>query len=96
MLVSPELRQKLLKAKMELVAQISHGTTQYIEAFDLEQLEYIVQMIDDFILENVPVDSDTISIFIEELVVTSVQQVNPLLLKIVSEFQGMEGDFSWV
>lgn len=71
------IKSKLVDVKSQLVQIIAdHPYPQY----DGEQLEYLVQLLDWMILDQLKVDCEAITTLMEEIVSTSVHQLNLDLL----------------
>lgn len=68
---------KLMSVKSKLVEIIS--SKQY-EQCDYEQLEYLIQLVDWILTEKIFLGKDTIKLLIEEVITTSVNQLNLDLL----------------
>ena len=73
---------KLMSVKSKLVEIIS--SKQYeqcdYEQCDYEQLEYLIQLVDWILTEKIFLGKDTIKLLIEEIITTSVNQLNLDLL----------------
>ena len=68
---------RLMSVKSKLVEIISNK--QY-EQCDYEQLEYLIQLVDWILTEKIFLGKDTIKLLIEEIITTSVNQLNLDLL----------------
>lgn len=77
-----QFSSKLIKVKSELIQIMSEKM--YGE-FDAEQLEYLIQYIDWMILGKVDINITTVETLMEEIVITSVHQVNFALLDTLAD-----------
>ena len=81
------LRKFLINTKCKLVE-----LTEYREGYDLEQIEYLIRLVDYFITGQIEFTIHNFNIFLDEMVTTAVMQVDMELLKIVRPFTNMKGD----
>ena len=81
------LRKFLIDTKAKLV-ELSADR----EGYDLEQIEYLIRLVDYFITGQIEFTKHNFNIFLDEIVTTSVMQVETDLLKIVRPFSIMKGE----
>ena len=58
-----------------------------VQPEDKEQFEYLLQYIDYFLLNRVPINKLTVSAFLEEVISTSIYAMTPRLLSCVKQIQ---------
>lgn len=58
-----------------------------VQPEDEEQFEYLLQYIDYFLLNRVPINKLTVSAFLEEVISTSIYAMTPRLLSCVKQIQ---------
>ena len=75
---------RLVNVKEKLVEIIS--SRQY-DTYDYEQLEYLIQLIDWTITGKISLETETIKIIMEEIIITSVHQLNLDLLDTLQELK---------
>lgn len=75
---------RLVNVKEKLVEIISNR--QY-DTYDYEQLEYLIQLIDWTITGKISLGTETIKIIMEEIIITSVHQLNLDLLDTLQELK---------
>ena len=78
---------RLIRVKEKLVENIS---SKQWEQCDYEQLEYLVQLIDWIITEKIYLGTETIKILMEEIITTSVHQLNLDLLDTLKDLSEIE------
>ena len=74
----------MVNVKEKLVEIISNR--QY-DTYDYEQLEYLIQLIDWTITGKISLGTETIKIIMEEIIITSVHQLNLDLLDTLQELK---------
>lgn len=75
---------RLVNVKEKLVEIIS--SKQY-DTYDYEQLEYLIQLIDWTITGKISLGTETIKIIMEEIIITSVHQLNLDLLDTLQDLK---------
>ena len=73
---------RLISVKEKLVDVISNGN---YEQHDYEQLEYLIQLVDWVLIGRIHLGVETIKIIMEEIIITSVHQLNLELLDTLKE-----------
>lgn len=81
------LRKFFINTKCKLVELSSVR-----EGYDLEQIEYLIRLVDYFITDQVPVTSHNFNIFLDEVVTTAIMQIDMELLDIVKPFSHIKGE----
>lgn len=74
--------ENLIKVKTQLVNICNNCN---YEDYDYEQLVYLIDLIDWILLKKVNLDKQTITALMEEIIATSVQQLNMDLLDTLKE-----------
>ena len=75
---------RLVNVKEKLVEIIS--SKQY-DTYDYEQLEYLIQLIDWALIGKISIDTETIKTIMEEIIITSVHQLNLDLLDTLQDLK---------
>ena len=60
---------------------------------DIEQFEYLIQLIDYMLLDKIPVVKNTIKAFMEEIINTSIYGMRQAVLKTLYLVDKLKGDF---
>lgn len=60
------------------------------EVYDIEQLEYLIQLIDYILLDKMPLCKRTIIAFMQEIITTSIYGMNPALLSVLHDVNELE------
>ena len=84
-----EFSSTLIKVKTYLIHILNEH--QYAQV-DAEQLEYLIQYIDWMLLGDIDITAKTIETLMEEIVATSVHQVNFSLLDTLSDLCKIESE----
>lgn len=84
------MREEIINSLVELKTFfVKQAHKNVHDDIDLEQLEYIINILDCILTNKIDLNKFSINCLIEEIIVTSIYQINPKMMSTVKILQDM-------